>query len=73
MRKITKAVDFSGREVHKGDTVSTLSGSMTAKVCDLAVEPDNTMFVCLRAVHQPFSRGVWHAADQVQLVAGKRK
>jgi hypothetical protein len=73
MRKVSKTIDISGREVRKGDTVTTISGNMTGKVCDIAVETDSTMFVCLRAVHMPFSRGIWHAADQVQLVAGRRR
>jgi hypothetical protein len=68
MRKVKKATDVDGREVQKGDTVATLTGNMTAKVYDIAVESD-TAFLCLRPLHHPFSRGVWHAADHVQRIA----
>ncbi len=73
MRKVAKANDVDGRMIRKGDTVATLTGNLTAKVCDIAMETDQTYFVCLRAVHHPFSRGVWHAADQVLRVAGAKR
>jgi hypothetical protein len=73
MRKISHTSDMGGRKLHKGDTVMTLADSVTARVCDIAVENDSTAFVCLRAVHQPFSRGIWHAADQVVWVANARR
>jgi hypothetical protein len=73
MRKITQTSDMGGRKLAKGDTVMVLAGNVTAKVCDIALEYDNTAFVCLRAAHQPFSRGVWHAADQVMWVASARR
>ena len=73
VRKTTRAIDIDGREVYRGDTVATLTGNMTAKVMDIASESDNTTFICLRPVHLPFSKGIWHAADQVQrIAAGKR-
>lgn len=67
MKKVKTAEDIDGRELQKGDVVATISGNLTAKVCDLAEEM-GTAFVCLRAVQHPFSKGVWHAADQVQLI-----
>ncbi len=68
-RKLNKTMDVDGRELRKGDTVATLSGNITAKVTDIVMESDRTSFVCLRPVHQPFSKGIWHAADQVQRIA----
>lgn len=70
---LNKAVDLNGVELHKGDTVSTLNGGTTAKVCDIAFEPDETAFVRLRPLHSPFSRGIWHAAEHVQRVAAARR
>lgn len=72
MKKVTCVNDVDGRDLHKGDIVATLSGNLTAKVCDLA-EDMETAFVCLRAVQHPFSKGVWHAADQVQLIKASTK
>ena len=67
------AEDVSGRALNKGDTVSTLNGDMTGRISDIAAE-DGTIFVRLRPVHQPYGRGVWHAADRVQYVAsGQRR
>ena len=72
MKKVATAEDVDGQELRKGDIVATLSGNLTAKVCDLAEEM-GTLFVCLRAVQHPFSKGIWHAADQVQRIkAGTR-
>lgn len=65
--KVAEAIDVDGRELHKGDVVATITGNLTAKICDIA-EDFGTLFVCLRAVQHPFSKGVWHAADQVQLI-----
>lgn len=65
--KVDEAIDIDGREIHKGDVVATITGNLTAKICDIA-EDFGTLFVCLRAVQHPFSKGVWHAADQVQLI-----
>jgi len=68
-KKTSKTHDVDGRELRKGDTVATLTDNVTAKVTDIVVETDLTSFVCLRPVHRPFSKGVWHAADQVQRIA----
>lgn len=72
MHKITIASDVTGHELCKGDTVMTLSNQATATIADLAVEGD-TQFVKLRPLHQPYGRGVWHAADCVQWLAYGRK
>jgi hypothetical protein len=67
MRKIAKASDVDGRDLKKGDIVATLSGNLTARICDVA-EEGGAVFVCLRAVQHPFSKGVWHPSDQVQRI-----
>jgi hypothetical protein len=72
MRKVKHTNDMGGRTLHKGDTVMTVSDSVTARVCDIALERDSTAFVCLRMMHQPYSHGIWHAADQVMWIANAR-
>lgn len=67
MKKVKVANDVDGRDLQKGDIVATLSGNLTAKVCDVA-EEGGMGFVCLRAVQHPFSKGIWHASDQVQRI-----
>lgn len=62
---------MSGRELNKGDTVATLSGGVTGRVCEMAVEHGEP-FVLLRPAHQPYGPGVWHPADQVNRVAEGR-
>jgi len=59
--------DVDGRHLKKGDTVATLNENLNAKVCDVRMEGE-TGFVRLRVAHQPYSRGIWHAADHVQLI-----
>ncbi|MAG17686.1 MAG: hypothetical protein CMJ21_06410 [Phycisphaerae bacterium] len=71
MRKITQTKDVDGRPLRKGDTVATLSGNVTAKVCDLASDGGIT-FVSIRPSHQSYGRGIWHAADQVQRIGQAR-
>ncbi len=73
VRKIAKAKDVDGRSLEKGDTVATLLDNVTAKIADVAVESDDTAFVCLRPAHRPFSKGVWHPADQVQRIGRAKK
>jgi hypothetical protein len=73
MKKVPMVEDYNGLEVMKGDTVATLSDGVTARVCDLAKD-EETGFVCLRPLHSPFSKGIWHAADRVQRISvGKRE
>ncbi len=64
--------DVNGREVEKGDTVATMNGSFSGKVCELTTE-GGVGFVRIRAAHTPFGKGVWHAADQVQVIARPKK
>lgn len=60
--------DISGNRLEPGDTVVTVNGQTTGRVCEMTLE-DDTGFVCLRPVHQTFGQGVWYAADQVFWVA----
>ncbi|QQE11047.1 hypothetical protein JD969_16315 [Planctomycetota bacterium] len=77
MRKVLHAIDVTGHDVDKGDTVTTLNGQMTARVCDIALDDDvldeEVKFVCLRPIHQPYARGIWYSADQVMWVSKGRK
>ena len=72
MKKIKMSEDVNGSELLKGDIVATLSGNLTAKICDVA-EDGGTHFVCLRAVQHPFSKGVWHPSDQVQRIKAAKR
>jgi len=70
---IEQTCDFDGQELRKGDTVATLNDNVTAKVCDLC-EEGGMDWVRLRPAHQPYGRGVWHAADRVvKLSSASRK
>ncbi len=69
---IEHASDFDGQEIRKGDTVATLNDNVTAKVCDLC-EDGGMEWVRLRPAHQPYGRGIWHAADRVVRLSGSRK
>ncbi|MFA9477264.1 hypothetical protein ACERK3_03035 [Phycisphaerales bacterium AB-hyl4] len=68
MRKIQNTQDYSGRTLSRGETVSTLNGYLTARICDIAAD-DGATFVRLRPLHQPYGPGTWHAADRVVWVA----
>ena len=72
MAKVDTTYDIDGRELGRGDTVLTISNQETARVCDMAMEFD-TGFVCLRPLHRPYGKGVWHAADRTQLVSKSEK
>ena len=73
MTKAMTARDVSGNRIEKGDTVATISGSLTAKVCAISAEFD-AFFVRLRPLHQPSAKGIWHAADRVlRISTGNRK
>lgn len=72
MQKLDEAADYSGRPVKRGDTVSTLNGQLTARVCDIA-DHDETVFVRLRPLHQPYGRGTWHAADRLVWIAAANR
>jgi hypothetical protein len=66
------ATDVNGYELHKGDTVTTISGDLTGKVYDIRVESD-AIFVRLRPLHQPYQTGIWHAADRVLRLKGAKR
>jgi len=73
MRKLKNARDISGRGIRLGDTVTTLTGDVTGKVCDIGRESD-ILFVRVRPLHQVYGQGIWHAADRmVWLSASRRK
>ena len=72
MRKIKKTNDVSGREMQVGDTVTTLSGDMTGKVCDICQEAE-VAFVRVRPLHQSYGKGTWHAADQTMWLSASRR
>lgn len=58
-------VDVNGLEIGKGDTVAPLTGDFKGKVCDIKQEFD-IGFVCVRASHRPYSKGIWYASEHVQ-------
>jgi hypothetical protein len=64
MFKPDLAHDVADQSMVRGDTVSSLAGQMTGRICDIASQED-TLFVMLRPVGQPYAVGVWYAADQV--------
>lgn len=61
-------IDVNGLKLGKGDIVAPLTGDLKGKVCSLRME-DGLGFVCVRASHRPYSKGVWYAADHVQRLA----
>lgn len=64
-------IDVNGTEVCKGDMVAPITGDFKGRVCDVKCE-DGIGFVCIRASHKPYSRGVWYASDHVQRLAAGR-
>lgn len=64
MQKVDTANDYRGRPITTGDTVAILSDNTSARVAEVATEGDQA-FVRLRPLHQPYGKGVWHAADAV--------
>lgn len=61
--------DVAGKPIEVGDTVVTVNGQTTGRVCDVNVEDDDTAFVAIRPVYHSYGKGVWYAADQVFWVA----
>jgi len=57
--------DVNGLELSKGDVVAPLAGDFKGKICGVRQE-DGAGFVCVRAAHRPYSKGVWYASDHVQ-------
>jgi hypothetical protein len=60
--------DVNGLEMNRGDMVAPITGDFKGRVCDVRSE-DGVGFVCVRASHRPYSRGVWYASDHVQRLA----
>ena len=72
MQKINKTNDVSGREMGVGDTVTTLNGDVTGKICDICQDSD-VAFVRVRPLHQSYGQGMWHAADRTMWLSASRK
>ena len=68
MSAIEEAQDVAGVSLLEGDTVATVNGQMSGKVCEARVE-DGMEFVRVRPTHQPYGKGMWYPADQVFRVA----
>ena len=63
--------DINGLKLGKGDLVAPISGDLKGRVSDTRTE-DGLGFVCVRAAHRPYSKGVWYASDHVQLLQQAR-
>lgn len=61
-------IDVNGLELQKGDVVAPLTGDFKGKICGVKEEM-GTGFVCVRASHRPYSKGIWYAAEHVQRLA----
>jgi hypothetical protein len=72
MQKISATNDVSGREMGVGDTVTTLNGDVTGKICDICEDSD-VAFVRVRPLHQSYGKGIWHAADRTMWLSASRK
>ncbi len=72
MQKLEQAQDVGGKTLEVGDTVTTLAGDMTGRVCDIC-EDSKVLFVRVRPLHQSHGRGVWHAADQTLWLSASRR
>lgn len=64
MLKIDDAQDLNGRDLQRGDTVTTVGGGTTGKIKDI-VSDDGALFVEIRPLHRASGKGVWHAADRL--------
>lgn len=64
MLKIDEAPDINGRDLQRGDTVTTVGGGTTGKIKDI-VSDDGALFVEIRPLHRASGKGVWHAADRL--------
>lgn len=63
MTKIDHAPDLTGRELLRGDTVTTVDGGTTGKIRDI-VRDDGALFVEVRPIYHA-GKGVWHASDRL--------
>jgi hypothetical protein len=64
MLKVDQAPDLTGRDLLRGDTVTTVGGGITGKVKDIAND-DGALFVEVRPLYRASGKGVWHAADRL--------
>tara|TARA_R110002111_G_scaffold113850_2_gene174779 strand:+ start:1541 stop:1843 length:303 start_codon:yes stop_codon:yes gene_type:complete len=64
MLKIDNAPDLNGRDLLRGDTVTTVGGGTTGKVKDI-VDDEGALFVEVRPMYQASGKGVWHASDRL--------
>lgn len=64
MLKIDNAPDLNGRELLRGDTVTTVGGGTTGKIKDI-VDDEGALFVEVRPLYQASGKGVWHASDRL--------
>jgi hypothetical protein len=68
MANVEEASDVAGVSLKEGDTVATVNGQTSGKVCEVRME-DGAEFIRVRPTHQPYGKGMWYAADQVFRVA----
>jgi hypothetical protein len=64
MKKVASLLDANGKDITRGDLVTTLTDHVTSKIVELASDLD-TGFVRLKPVSYSVGKGVWHAADHV--------
>lgn len=72
MLKIDDAPDLNGRDLQRGDTVTTVGGGTTGKIKDI-VSDEGALFVEIRPLHRASGKGVWHAADRLLWLSGGPK
>ncbi|QNN24529.1 hypothetical protein HED60_20385 [Planctomycetales bacterium ZRK34] len=58
-------LDVNGLQLGKGDMVAPITGDFKGKICAVKNE-DGMGFVCVRASHRPYSKGIWYASEHVQ-------
>jgi hypothetical protein len=58
-------LDVNGLKLGKGDMVAPITGDFKGKICAVKNE-DGMGFVCVRASHRPYSKGIWYASEHVQ-------
>lgn len=69
MLTVESVPDIAGKPIEVGDTVVTVNGQTTGRVCNINCEDDGTAFVAIRPVYHSYGKGVWYASDQVFWVA----
>jgi len=64
--------DLNGRDMERGDTVTTIAGDTTGKIKDIVCD-DGAVFVEVRPLHKSTGKGIWHASDRLLRLSGERK